>query len=199
LRVGRNKKLAMLLRRETLQALEVRMNEDTQTIPVRIPKSLALALKDLQSQENLPSLGAALKVYIDRVQSEALEKRISKGEKKIKEIQNTIKHINETMKIFIDNSLIYATHNNAFSLILEKQIINKLSLDEKDSDDLLAAYAYERQLDLVRRQFELAKHTRCGYYEWVKRQIEMVNKPSRQKRAKDSKDSPKKASGERVK
>lgn len=171
-------------------------DEDVQTIPVRIPKHIATALRDIQDQENLPSLGAALKAYIDKIQLEALETRIAEIEEKnnkvLKEITNSI---NESFHL----SIMGIAHNMTFSLLQEKQLINKLGLDKNDIDDRYAMYAYAKGLKLVRKQFEHIKHTECGSYIWVKRQIETLNKPTSQKQEKDSKEKRKKTSVEHVK
>ena len=135
------------------------ITQDLVTMPVRIPKKLVRELKAIQEDLELPSLGAALKAYLDKIQLEGISKRIAKVEKLIAETQA------QNYVLLGHNTGSIEFLKKALSTFAEKNL-NRTDLVE----NLLGYSGYENMVKLAKILLEYGGHTdnvNCGMYSWL--------------------------------
>lgn len=71
---------------------------------IRIPLNIARELKKLKQEEDLPSIGSALQIYIETIKIERLESKLSELETALQEINQVIQ-VNQAATI-INTSMI---------------------------------------------------------------------------------------------
>ena len=60
------------------------------TINVRLPSQIAKELYKLRDSENLPTIGSAMTVYIQKLKEDRIEKQIKRLDQSIKKILNRL-------------------------------------------------------------------------------------------------------------
>jgi len=74
-------------------------NFKSETITVRLPTHIAKELYKLRDSENLPTVGSAMTVYVQRLKEHRIEKQIKRLDKSIKQILSRLDRVDDKMRI----------------------------------------------------------------------------------------------------
>jgi len=70
-----------------------RLSDNTEMMTIRVPKTFAENLHKLKSDEELPTIAAALKFKLEHMEKDALEKKIDHTIKQIKELRGRLLYL----------------------------------------------------------------------------------------------------------
>lgn len=63
---------------------------NAETMTVRLPTQIARELIKLRDDENLPSIGSAIMIYLQKAKDDRIEKRIKRLDQSVKKILNRV-------------------------------------------------------------------------------------------------------------
>ena len=71
---------------------------NAETMTVRLPTQIAKELIKLRDEENLPTIGSAVMVYVRRLKEDRIEKRIKELNKSMKEILDRMNSLDDKVR-----------------------------------------------------------------------------------------------------
>ncbi len=158
------------------------MPEKTIALHIRVPEGIVEEIRKVAKETNTPQ-GTALKYLIEQARNEQLDTRLIEIEENQKNLIKSSQELVVALHSILPKLASHIVHDEVLSLVNQRQIQQKLPLDEENSEDIYALYLYEEGLKGAQKQFEHLEHTDCGGYQWVVRERNRLAKKGEGKKA----------------